>query len=60
MIIGILGSILMARTSTASAMTIVGIVLLIVVIGLLKAMKTRVGLKPEEYQKEEIECSRIH
>lgn len=59
MIIGIVGATLMAKTGTASAMTIIGVTLLIVVTGLLKVMKTRVGLKPEEYKKEEIKFSRL-
>lgn len=60
MVIGILGSILMTKTGTAGAMTIVGVSLLIIVVILLKIMKTRVGLKPEEYKKEEIEFSGLH
>lgn len=60
MIIGIVGSILMAKTGTASAMTIVGVSLLIIVAILLKIMKTRVGLKPEEYKREEIEFNGLH
>ena len=59
MIIGIVGATLMAETGTANAMTIIGVTLLIVVTGLLKVMKTKVGLKPEEYKKEELEFSRL-
>lgn len=54
-VIGILGSILMTHISTEKVMFMIGIVFLIIVFILLKYMKTRVGLKPEEYKKEEIE-----
>ena len=43
----------MGITSTANAITIIGIFTLIVMTMLFKVMKTRVGLKPEEYSKEE-------
>jgi MFS family permease len=60
MVFGILGSLLMARTGSANAMAIVGVISFIIMILLLKAMKTRVGLKPEEYKKEEIEFKVLH
>ena len=60
MVIGILGSLLMARTGSANAMAIVGVISFVVMILLLQAMKTRVGLKPEEYKKEEIEFKMLH
>ena len=53
-IISFLGSYLLGITNTANSMTIVGIILLITVLGLVSYMKTRLGLKPEEYKKEEI------
>ncbi len=53
-IISFLGSYLLRITNTANSMTIVGIILLITVLGLVSYMKTRLGLKPEEYKKEEI------
>lgn len=59
MIVGILGSILMAHTGSANAMLIVGIISLIVIVTLLKYMKTRVGLKPEEYKTEDIKLETI-
>ena len=60
MVIGILGSLLMAITGSANAMTIVGVISFVAMILLLQAMKTRVGLKPEEYKKEEIEFKMLH
>jgi len=59
MIVGILGSILMAHTGSANAMLIVGIISLVVIVTLLKYMKTRVGLKPEEYKTEDIKLETI-
>jgi len=43
----------MTKTGTASAMVMVGVISLVIIIGLLQIMKTRVGLKLEEYKKEE-------
>ena len=57
MTIGMLGSLLMTLTGSANAMLIVGIISLVVIVILLKYMSTRVGLKPEEYKKEDIELS---
>lgn len=59
MIIGVLGSILMTQAGSANSMLIVGIISLIVVVSLLKYMKTRVGLKPEEYKKEDINIESV-
>lgn len=55
MTIGILGSMLMTLTESANSMVIVGIISLVLIVMLLKYMKTRVGLKPEEYKSEDIE-----
>lgn len=52
--ISFLGSYLLRITNTANSMIIVGITLLITVIGLSSYMKTRLGLKPEEYDKKEV------
>lgn len=60
MTVGILGSVLMTKTGTASAMVMVGVISLVIIIGLLQIMKTRVGLKPEEYPKQEIKFSGLH
>lgn len=54
-IFGLFGSLLMGLTGTANAMTIVGIFTLIIMILLFKGMKTRVGLKPEQYDIKDIE-----
>ncbi len=53
-IIGFLGAYLLNLTNTAHSMILVGIILLITVLGLVSYMKTRVGLKPEQYDKNEI------
>lgn len=52
---GLFGSLLMGLTDTANAMTIFGIFTLIIMIILFKEMKTRVGLKPEQYDAKDIE-----
>lgn len=54
MIIGMAGSILIGMTTSANAMLFGGIIFFIVGVILLLYMKPRVGLKPEEYSKEEI------
>ena len=48
-------SILLRHTTVAYASLIIGIVSLILFIILLDYMKTRIGLKPEEYRKQDIE-----
>ncbi len=52
-IMGILSSFILDKTSTAYAMIIVGGIFTFMFILLAKYMKKRVGLKPEEYSKEE-------
>ena len=52
-IISFLGAYLLGITSTANSMILVGIILLITILGLMSYMKTRLGLKPKEYNKEE-------
>lgn len=52
--IGFLGSYLLRITNTANSIVLIGIILLITVIGLTSYMKTRLGLKPEEYDEKEI------
>lgn len=52
-IMGILASFLLDKMKTAYCMIIVGIAFTIIYILMGKYMKTRVGLKPEEYSKEE-------
>lgn len=53
-IISFLGSYLLDITNTSNSMIIIGIILLITTLGLIAYMKTRLGLKPEEYNKNEI------
>ena len=52
-VISFLGAYLLRITDTANSMIMIGIILLITVIGLVSYMKTRLGLKPEEYEKNE-------
>ena len=52
-IIGI-GSYMLGITDTANAMVIMGIMFIFISIGLVSYMKTRVGLKPNEYKEEDI------
>ncbi len=53
-IIGFIGSYLLNLTNTTHSMILVGIILLITALGLTSYMKTRLGLKPEQYDKNEI------
>ncbi len=53
-IISLLGSYLLRITNTANSMILIGILLLITTLGLTSYMKTRLGLKPEEYGKNDI------
>lgn len=55
MAIGFLGSYILSITNTANSLILTGIIFGIVVIALISYMKTRTGLKPEEYKKEDIE-----
>lgn len=53
-IIGFIGSYLLRITNTANSMIVIGIILTVTVLGLVSYMKTRLGLKPEEYDKNEL------
>ncbi len=53
-IISFLGSYLLQITNTSNSMIVVGIILLITTLGLVSYMKTRLGLKPTEYNADEI------
>lgn len=55
MIIGFLGSYILSITNTANSLILTGIIFTIVTLALISYMKTRTGLKPEEYKKEDIE-----
>jgi len=57
--IGIMASFLLDRMETAYCMIIIGIIFAILMILVSKYMKTRVGLKPEEYPKEEIKYDKL-
>lgn len=52
--IGFVGSYLLDITNTANATILVGIFMIIISISLISYMKTRLGLKPEEYGKDDI------
>ena len=56
---GILASFLLDRMETAYCMIIVGIIFGILILLVNRFMKTRVGLKPEEYSKEEVKYDKI-
>ena len=53
-IAGILAAFLLDRTETAYCMIMVGIIFFVLMVLVSKFMKSRVGLKPEEYSKEEV------
>lgn len=55
MIIGFLGSYILTLTNSANSLILTGIIFSIVTLSLISYMKTRTGLKPEEYKKEDIE-----
>jgi len=52
-IIGFFGAYLLKITDTANAFIIIGVLLLVASLGLISYMKTRLGLKPQEYDKSE-------
>ncbi len=54
-VISLIVSVLLNYTTTAYSALIIGIVAFIIFINILDYMKTRIGLKPEEYRKEDIE-----
>lgn len=58
-ITGLLASFLLDRMSTAYCMVIMGIIGLIITVMMGKYMKTRVGLKPSEYSKEELKYDEL-
>lgn len=53
-IISFFGSYLLKITTTAHSMIMLGILLLIIMLGLISYMKTRLGKKPEEYDKNDV------
>ena len=58
-IIGIVASFLLDRMETAYCMIIIGILFFLLMIVTGKFMKGRVGLKPEEYSKEETKYDKM-
>lgn len=58
-IFGILAAFLLDRMETAYCMIAVGVIFFILMILVCKFMKSRVGLKPEEYSKEEIKFDKM-
>lgn len=54
-IFSILGGLLLEIINVKNAFLIVGIASLVIMIIVLNYMKTRFGLKPEQYQKEDLE-----
>ena len=58
-VIGIIASFLLDRMNISYCMTIVGVLTIIFTILMSKYMKKRVGLKPEEYSKEELQYDEL-
>lgn len=56
---GILAAFLLDRMNTAYAMIIIGIIFFILMLLICKFMKSRVGLKPEEYNEEEVKYDKM-
>ena len=56
---GFLGAFLLDRMETAYCMIIVGIIFAMLMILVSKFMKSRVGLKPEEYSKEDTKYDKM-
>lgn len=58
-VMGIFASFLLDRMETAYCMIAVGVIFTILMLLTSKFMKTRVGLKPEEYPKEEVKYDKL-
>lgn len=54
MLIGFVGSYILSITNTANSLILTGIMFSIITLALISYMKTRTGLKPDEYKKEDI------
>ena len=54
-ILAVLGSILLDIAGVDNAFILAGLILLVIIILILDYMRTRIGLKPSEYKKEDIE-----
>ena len=55
----LVGSFFLEITSTAYASIIFGCILTLIIIAILEYMKTRIGLKPEQYKKSDIEFTEL-
>ena len=58
-VIGIIGSFLLERINISYCMLIIGVSTIILTILMSQYMKTRVGLKPQEYAKEELQFDEL-
>ena len=58
-IISVIGSFILKKTGINQAFLLVGIISSIAFLLILKYMKTRIGLKPKEYKKEDIEMREL-
>ena len=58
-VIGIIGSFLLERINISYCMLIIGVSTIILTILMSQYMKTRVGLKPQEYSKEELQFDEL-
>lgn len=58
-VFGIMAAFLLERMNTAICMIVVGTIFLILMILMTIYMKTRVGLKPEKYSKEEVKYDKL-
>ena len=52
-VVGVFGAFLLDRMNTAYSMIVLGTIFIILIILTISYMKTRVGLKPEDYSEEE-------
>ena len=59
MLISFLGGLLLEFYTTGTAYLIVGIVGLIIILLVLKYMKKRIGLNPEEYNEKDINFNKL-
>lgn len=58
--VALIASGLLKITTAANAMLVIGCILTIIIVLLLDRMRNKVGLKPEEYSKKEIEFLDVH
>lgn len=57
--VGVMASFLLDRVDTAICMIVIGIIFFLLMLILNRYMKTRLGLKPEEYSKEEVKYDKL-